>query len=134
MKQVAWIEAKVAATDDLPLIIEDKKTGMGIGSVSISRICIPLKYCHWGRWILGPGHIASAAVESALLVYALAFDKLQLELAVFEVGNENAKVLSFHEKLGAHFMYRTSTDSWFFFSKDDFAVAKARYVRFLQPH
>ncbi|MBM4156153.1 MAG: GNAT family N-acetyltransferase [Lentisphaerae bacterium] len=129
-KQKAWIAAKRDAADDLPLIIEDA-AGLAVGTVSIYHIDAALKSFCWGRWIIRPGSMVTAAIESALLVYVQAFEKLGLELCVFDVRNGNAKVLSFHEKLGAHFMYRTSTDSWFFFSKDDFAAARSRYARFL---
>jgi RimJ/RimL family protein N-acetyltransferase len=132
-KQKDWIAAKRTAADDIALIIEDT-VGTALGTVSLYHIDAALKSFCWGRWILRPGSPITAALESLLLVYTQAFERMGLELCVFDVRNGNVRVLSFHEKLGAHFMYRTSTDSWFFFSKDDFAVVKARYARFLPPH
>lgn len=130
-KQEAWISAKRAAADDVAFIIENSD-GTSIGTVSIYHIDFALGAFCWGRWIIQPGSLMTAAIESMLLVYTQAFEIMGLELSVFDVRNGNSKVLSFHEKLGAHFMYRTTTDSWFFFSKDDFAAAKARYARFLR--
>jgi RimJ/RimL family protein N-acetyltransferase len=52
----------------------------------------------WGRWILRSGSLA--AVESALLVYRLAFEYLQLRSIYCITVADNLPVVSFHDSCG----------------------------------
>ncbi|SEN77673.1 Protein N-acetyltransferase, RimJ/RimL family [Roseovarius tolerans] len=52
----------------------------------------------WGRWVLIPGSLAAPA--SALLVYRIAFETLQLSEVYCRTVAENKAVLSFHDACG----------------------------------
>ncbi|HET8585454.1 MAG TPA: GNAT family N-acetyltransferase [Casimicrobiaceae bacterium] len=52
----------------------------------------------WGRFVLEPGSIA--AVETALLVYDVAFDDLGLERLRCRTLAANARVVAFHDSCG----------------------------------
>lgn len=54
----------------------------------------------WGSWMMVPGAPASAAMESALMVYHYA-QQLGFESAHFEVHQDNLPVRRFHERFGA---------------------------------
>ena len=55
----------------------------------------------WGSWILNEDKTRYAAIESALLVYELGFERLGYCKSNFEVMKKNSAVLSFHKKMGA---------------------------------
>lgn len=55
----------------------------------------------WGSWILTNDKPRYAAVESALLIYELGFDRMQCTASHFEVMKENVKVVQFHQRFGA---------------------------------
>ncbi len=55
----------------------------------------------WGSWVLDASKPAKAALESAYLIYRLAFDVLGLSRAEFDVRRENANTLEFHRRFGA---------------------------------
>lgn len=54
----------------------------------------------WGRWVLREGSLA--ATESALLVYRAAFGPIGLRTLYCRTIADNAAVVSFHDRYGAH--------------------------------
>jgi hypothetical protein len=60
----------------------------------------PESFC-WGSWILDRNKTRFAAVESALLVYRIGFEKLNFVASHFEVRKANSKVITFHLRFGA---------------------------------
>ena len=67
----------------------------------------------WGSWILAQGSPASAAMESALMVYAYAVDYLGFTAAHFDVRRGNERVWRFHERFGAVRVRETALDYWY---------------------
>lgn len=55
----------------------------------------------WGSWILDHNKTRYAAIESALLVYRVGFDKLGFPQSHFDVRLGNEKVIDFHKRMGA---------------------------------
>lgn len=80
----------------------------------------------WGSWILNEDKPRFAAVESALLVYSFGFENLNFNKSHFEVRKENAKVISFHEKMGAVKNGETETEYLFEITKDSIQSTKKR--------
>lgn len=61
----------------------------------------------WGSWILDENKTRYAAVESACLIYLIAFKDLGFAKSEYEVRKGNARVLDFHRRSGAE---ETGTD------------------------
>jgi RimJ/RimL family protein N-acetyltransferase len=95
--QFAWMQAYAARPGDFYFVIEDRKLGEPVGTVGLYDLAGAA--AEWGRWLIRPGCLA--AVESALLVYRLAFERLELEEAYCRTIAENAQVVSFHDSMGA---------------------------------
>ena len=84
----------------------------------------------WGSWIIKPGAPASAAIESANLVYQYALDALGFCDAHFQVRKSNARVWTFHERYGAQ---RGSSDGESFnYTINNKAIRESlrRYARY----
>jgi len=80
----------------------------------------------WGSWILNEDKTRFAALESAFLVYQFGFENLNYEKAHFDVRQENAKVISFHEKMGAIRTGETELDVFFEITKAAVSQSKER--------
>ncbi len=124
--QVAWFADYYARTGDYYFVIERADTGVAEGVISIYDIAVGVG--EWGRWILKPGSLA--AVESAWLIYRMAFEQLALASIFCRTVADNAAVVSFHDSCGiptrrvlpAHFLlggkkmdaveHRMDTHSW----------------------
>lgn len=127
--QIHWLANYAKAQDQAYFIIENA-AGEAIGSV---RLYDPQKdsFC-WGSWILKEGAPQTAAIESALMVYAYALDHLGFRRAHFDVRKANESVWRFHERFGAE---RVSESEQDYFYKIDFAAieeARRRYKKFLR--
>lgn len=81
----------------------------------------------WGSWILNKDKTPKAAIESAMLVYAVGFDELGFKSCHFEVRKENGGVIKFHERLGAQ---KVSEDA----DNDYFVMTPAVYKPFLEKN
>jgi len=129
-KQKAWISAKQRDPNDYHMIIQGLD-GAALGVIAVYDIDYKEKTFEWGRWIIAENAPYYAAIESALLVYHLAFDILNLELALFGVQLQNAKVISFHKQCGAKITKEDEKGAYFSFSKKDFSAFSKRYKKFL---
>jgi len=128
-KQRDWIAHKRKEKDDYHMIVEGNN-GNSLGVVAVYNIDWTQSTFEWGRWILHPDSPKSTANESALLCYKLGFDILGIQKSVFGVIAENAKVRSFHMKLGARLLHEKEGDEWFYFTPEDFEKAKQRFRRY----
>lgn len=100
--QRRWIEAyqaREAAGQEFYHIIERLSDGAPCGTIRLYDIAGDR--FTWGSWILDAAKPPKAALESACLIYDLGFQKLQLDLAVFEVLHENQHTIGFHRRFGA---------------------------------
>jgi RimJ/RimL family protein N-acetyltransferase len=79
----------------------------------------------WGSWMLADGRPKHAAVESALMVYSYALDHLGFRSSHFDVRRENAKVIAFHERMGAEKTGAEGEDIYFRMSGK--AISAARH-------
>jgi len=68
------------------------------GLIALYDIDANKKCGYFGRWILKRG--SQAALESALLLYRIAFDYLNLDMVYCRVIIDNEQVISFHESSG----------------------------------
>ena len=126
--QVVWLKGYAGKTDQAYFIIENL-AGELLGSV---RLYDPQgdSFC-WGSWILKDGAPQSAAIESALIVYAYAIDHLGFKQAHFDVRKGNESVWRFHERFGAVRVAETDHDYLYKIGQKEISAARQRYKRFL---
>jgi RimJ/RimL family protein N-acetyltransferase len=118
--QRAWIEAykvREMAGEELYYIIENSD-GTSCGVVRLYEIT--RDSFTWGSWILDRNKPAKAALESAVLIYRIAFEKLGLERAVFDVRRENSRALAFHSRFGATETGQNDENCYFEYRRDRF--------------
>ncbi len=119
-KQRDWLTAYRAGTGQAYFII--LHDGAAIGTVRLYDARGD-SFC-WGSWMLGDQRPRHAAVESSLMVYAYAIDHLGFRQSHFDVRRGNAKVISFHERMGAE---RTGADEHdIYFRMTERAISSAR--------
>lgn len=97
-RQRVWINDYLKRPDDYYWTIERLAASESEGVLGIYDVDHSQKTAEWGRWILRPGSLA--AVESALLVYAIAFETLGLKSIYCITVAQNLPVLSFHDSCG----------------------------------
>jgi RimJ/RimL family protein N-acetyltransferase len=97
--QVAWIRRYLERPNDYYFIVEEASSGESQGTIGLYDVAEDASGAEWGRWILKRGSMA--AVESAWLIYELAFAKLGLASVSCRTLVDNGQVVSFHENFGA---------------------------------
>lgn len=130
--QRRWIERYVAREADggeLYYVIE-RRDGRPCGVVRLYEIG-PRDFT-WGSWVLDASKPAKAALESAYLIYVIAFDRLGLAAARFEVRRDNVRTISFHEKFGAQITGSNGDSLQFVYPREQFQVDRARYLALLE--
>ncbi|CAM3365495.1 N-acetyltransferase domain-containing protein [Bordetella sputigena] len=85
----------------------------------------------WGSWMLIPSAPRNAAIESALLIYELAFGELGFNRAHFDVRKGNERVVAFHQRFGAYIVGETESDYFFEYSRKTYKAIRRRYEKFL---
>lgn len=130
--QRRWIEAyktREAEGRELYYVIE-RKDGTRCGVVRLYDI--GLDSFTWGSWILDANKPKKAALESAYIIYLIAFDILGLARAVFDVRQENVRTLEFHRRFGATETDRTEADIYFTYPRERFEVDRLKYLAILE--
>ncbi|EHC5633084.1 GNAT family N-acetyltransferase [Campylobacter coli] len=98
-KQKEWIKQYLKKDNDYYFIIENKINGKPEGLISIYNI--EHSKAEWGRWILQKGSLAS--FESVLLIFEVAFQKLNLNEIYCRTIADNKPVVEFHELIQEKF-------------------------------
>ena len=96
--QRAWIARYFDRAGDYYWVIERRATRRPEGLIGIYGLDAVTSSAEWGRWILSAASLG--AVESALLIYRAAFDRLMLDFAYCITVAHNESVLSFHDSCG----------------------------------
>ncbi len=91
----------------------------------------PKSFC-WGSWILNENKTRYAAIESALLVYKIAFEELNFEQSHFDVRRENIGVHNFHIKMGAIQVDGNEIDNFYIFPAKKYFETLPEYQNFLE--
>lgn len=103
-QQAEWLERYFARPDDYYFVIESSDR-VPHGLVGIYGVEPAGFDAEWGRWVLEAG--SNAAIESALLVYRCAFERLGLQRVHCCTLKENVKAVAFHDSCG---LARTARD------------------------
>ncbi|MCX7672530.1 MAG: GNAT family N-acetyltransferase [Thiobacillaceae bacterium] len=109
-EQLAWLAAYYDRPGDYYFAIERRGLGQTEGFAALYDVDEHMACAEWGRWILRPGSLA--AVESAYLIYRIAFDHLGLRRVYCRTVAENAAVVAFHDRMG---LDRRVLPAWFDF-------------------
>ncbi|HIF9399490.1 TPA: GNAT family N-acetyltransferase [Photobacterium damselae] len=133
--QRQWIEKykeKEQNDEEFYFIIYRKETQEAIGTVRLYDFIKDKNSFCWGSWILNEDKTRYSALESALLVYELAFKKLDFEQSHFDVRKNNIKVIGFHKKFGAVKVDENELDYFFIYKKSDYLEYSKKLTRFLK--
>lgn len=125
---IAAYKAREAARQEAYYVIE-RKDGIRCGLVRLYDIGVT--NFTWGSWILDDNKPKKAALESAYLVYVIAFDRLGLMEACFDVRIENDRTVAFHIRFGAIETSRTKHDVYFSYPKVRFESDREEHLRLL---
>ena len=98
-QQRSWLERYFARESDFYWVIERLESGLAEGLIGIYDLKPAESSAEWGRWILRSGSLA--AIESALLVYRMAFEILGLNSLYCLTVADNLSVVSFHDSSGS---------------------------------
>lgn len=128
--QRGWIEsykAREAAGTEYYYIIERLDNGRACGVVRLYEI--EGDQFTWGSWILNEDKPPKAALESAVLSFGAAFDRLDLRIAAVDVRKGNHRALNFYERFN---MARESEDPqniYFSYSAEQFRQDVGDHLR-----
>ncbi len=98
--QREWLRAYEAREGDYYFVVESLRRGEPEGLISVYGVppdpaADGAPCAEWGRWVLRPGSLA--AVESAWLIYRVAFEHLGLPAVCCRTLAANTRVVSFHD-------------------------------------
>jgi len=130
--QRRWIEeykSREADLRELYYVIE-RRDGTRCGLVRLYEITGDT--FTWGSWILDHNKTPKAALESAVLVYIVAFDCLRLSRAQFDVRRDNVNTLAFHKRFGATVTHETNQDVYFVYDSNRFEAERPGYMTLLK--
>lgn len=130
--QRRWIETYKAREADLRELyyVIERRDGIPCGLVRLYDI--GEDSFTWGSWILDQNKTRKAALESAVLVYIVAFDLLGIPNARFDVRRENGNTLAFHRRFGATETHETEEDIYFTYPRSRFDADRAGYFEVLK--
>jgi hypothetical protein len=117
--QKRWINMVYNKPGDYNFTIMDLQ-GNRLGAVAIYQIDEQERTFNWGRWIIHPDAPMYTALESAILIYHVAFDILNMKKALSDVRIENKNVVKFHLSYGARIYRESELDIFYEFGKDQF--------------
>ena len=86
----------------------------------------------WGSWILDHNKPPKAALESAFLIYDIAFRHLNVQRAIFEVMLKNDHTLSFHRRYGARETCMDEINVYFEYTSEQFGTDRAHIISTLK--
>jgi RimJ/RimL family protein N-acetyltransferase len=132
--QRSWIKAYKARESEgteYYYIIKRLSNGLPCGLVRLYDI--EGDQFTWGSWVLDENKPSKAALESAVLIYTIAFKILGLKNAVFDVRGDNVRTIAFHKRFGATQTHSDEQNSYFNYSRDRFEADYEAHMSILQP-
>lgn len=94
-EQLAWLKDYFRRPGDWYFVVERQFGSRPEGLVAIYSFDPERNAAEWGRWIIRPPSLA--AVESAWLVYRMAFERLALDRIYCRTVAANDQVVAFHD-------------------------------------
>lgn len=96
--QKRWMEEYFERWGDYYFIVERRGSAVKEGTVAIYNVDAEKRAAEWGRWIVRAG--SGAAVESASLLYRVAFETLALDSVYCRTIAENTTAIEIHRRFG----------------------------------
>lgn len=127
--QRAWIDSyktREAAGEEYYYIIERRDDGRPCGVVRLYDITGGR--FTWGSWILNANKPPKAALESAVLSFAVGFERLGLHLAELDVRRANSRAIAFYHRFGMTETGQDAENLYFELSRDDFRKARGGFL------
>lgn len=109
---------KISAEFYFIICLNNEKTP--IGTVRIYDFKKDSNSFCWGSWILNENKTKYAALESALLIYDFAFDKLRFAQCHMNIRKNNEKVITFHKRFGVEIVGETELDLLGLYKKETY--------------
>ncbi|APX14067.1 GNAT family N-acetyltransferase [Tateyamaria omphalii] len=131
--QANWLHRyldREAAGEEFYYVIERRDTAQPCGLVRLYDI--EADHFTWGSWILDSTKPSKAALESAVLSYVIAFERLGLATSNFDARIGNARALAFYRRLGAVETGRDAQDIFFRYTRAQFERDKDRHMGVLR--
>lgn len=129
-----WIrnyKSKEIANKEYYFVIRRNDNNQRIGTIRLYDFKErPKSFC-WGSWILNENKTRYAAIESALLVYKLAFEELDFEQSHFDVRKDNLGVHNFHMRLGAQHIDGSDLDNFYIYPAPKYFEILNEYKKFI---
>ena len=125
--QAAWLRRYAVSPHEAYFVIRHVDR-TPIGTVRMYDPRGP-SFC-WGSWIMRSDAPASAAIESAVMVYRYALEELGFESSHFCVNRGNQRVCTFHERFGAVRVEEREHEYEYHISNDAIRRSLERYMRF----
>ena len=97
-EQIVWLSEYFERAGDFYFVVESMSDQRREGLLGLYDYDPLGRAAEWGRWVLEPD--SNAAVESALLIYRCAFERLSIERVWCRTLAENRTVIAFHESCG----------------------------------
>lgn len=133
-EQEKWIKEyknRELSLKEFYFIIERNDNNERIGTVRLYDFKDhPKSFC-WGSWILNSNKTRYAAIESALLIYKIAFEEIEFEQSHFNVRKENTGVHNFHMRLGAKHVSGNDLDNFYIYPASAYYEILQEYEKFL---
>ncbi len=129
--QRQWIEsykAREATGQEFYYVIE-RKDGTRCGLVRLYDI--EAECFTWGSWILDENKPSKAALETALLIYDIGFERIGCGHAVFDVRSDNTHTLAFHRRFGAKETDADELNVYFYYARSKFDTDRPIYFKLL---
>jgi len=126
--QRRWIEAykeREVELRELYYVIE-RRDGIRCGLVRMYDI--GGESFTWGSWILDHNKTPKAALESAMLSFAVGFDVLQMGEARVDVRLGNSRAIAVYQRLGMVELRRDDRDIYYAYSRTRFTADRAGYL------
>ncbi len=134
-QQLTWLrnyKQREQLGTDYYFVIVDKMLG-AIGLVRVYDIDYVTKTFTWGSWIIRDDNRPKyAAIESALLSFAFAFNELNLSIAKIDVKSANSRADNFYQRFGMSYQYQEADSKYYQLTKTNYIQLKYnQYYKFL---
>ncbi len=127
--QVEFIRRYKAKDNEYYYVVQDKK-GAAYGLVRLYNINFETGEFVPGSWLMkrdAPNHFS---LESMLLIYDLAFKKLNLKHGILDVKKKNKRVLAGQERFGAEYLREDDLTVYLVITREKYFQVRERYKKF----
>ena len=132
-EQRDWIEEykqREAAGVEYYYIIERRSDSTRCGVIRLYGI--ERDHFTWGSWILDENKTSKAALESALLSFAVGFRGLGARLALIDVRKDNVGALAFYRRFGMTETGEDAENCYFEYPRERFERDEPGYLALLR--